>query len=213
MPTGQRFVVLDLDLQHQEAADWWAEKREKIPLTRRHHTRSGGMHLLFRPRSIIKNTTGKIAPHVDTRGQGGYVIWWPAEGHDVEHPDRLAEVRDFIVEKLTAEKVALQPRRNSLFMNTTPEQIEAKLAGIVRTIAGAREGERNNITFWGACRLADMVRDGHLDQADAIALVVEAAGRTGLAPHEARLTPCLLCGRGREHDRGDQELCRSRGTA
>jgi hypothetical protein len=187
VPTGERFVVLDLDLQHREAADWWAENREDIPLTRRHRTRSGGMHLLFRPRSIVRNTTGKIAPHVDTRGQGGYVIWWPAEGHEVEHSDRLAEVPDFIVQKLTAEQAAVQPTRNSLFLHTRAN-IEAKLAGIVRTIAGAREGERNNITFWGACRLADMVRDGHLDQADAIALVVEAAGRTGLAPHEARLT-------------------------
>jgi hypothetical protein len=191
VPAGERFVVLDLDLQHQEAADWWAEHRESIPLTRRHHTRSGGMHLLFRPHRAVRCTSGKIHPHIDTRGHGGYIIWWPAEGHVVEHADQLAEVPDFIINTLTAQKADLQPRKRSIllaFHQPSPAEIEARLDGIVRTIACAPNGQRNSSAYWGACRLAEMVNDGCLGREDAIELVIEAASRTGLAAHEARLT-------------------------
>jgi len=68
------------------------------------------------------------------------------------------------------------------------ENAQGKLAGILRTIARAHEGERNAVTFWGACRLAEMVAAGLLSQADSLALTVEAASRTGLPHTEARRT-------------------------
>jgi RepB DNA-primase from phage plasmid len=70
----------------------------------------------------------------------------------------------------------------------TQDVADAKLAGIIRTIAQAREGERNCITFWGACRLAEMVADGLLNHAEALSIVVEAASRAGLSCSEALQT-------------------------
>jgi hypothetical protein len=67
-------------------------------------------------------------------------------------------------------------------MGVSPDR---KRDGIIRTIVRARNGERNTVSFWGACRFAEMVQRGELSRDDAIAITVEAAGRTGLARAEA----------------------------
>jgi hypothetical protein len=178
VPTGVKFVVLDLDLQHPEAQQWYA--RANLPLTRTHVTRSGGRHLLCRPRDDFKSSAGKIWPHVDTRGLGGYIIWWPGAGLEVMHGGALAEVPDWVIKRLNppAPRPAPAPLR--------PLRSDADLDPLIRVILHAKEGERNNATFWAACRLAEHVRTGQVDQGDMIAIVVGAAIRNGLPSNEAR---------------------------
>jgi hypothetical protein len=60
------------------------------------------------------------------------------------------------------------------------------LEPLVRIILQAREGERNAKTFWAACRMAEHVCSGQIGRNDMIAIVVEAASRTGLSHAEAR---------------------------
>jgi bifunctional DNA primase/polymerase-like protein len=71
--------VLDLDRQHGAAA-WWIEHRCRIPVTRAHRTRSGGLHLLFHHRPGLKCSTAKVGSGVDIKAEGGCIIWWPAAG-------------------------------------------------------------------------------------------------------------------------------------
>jgi hypothetical protein len=182
VPTGERFVVLDLDLQHVEAQQWYAENSYRLPLTRKHMTRSGGLHLLFRPHPGVGCTAGKLWPHVDTRGRGGYIIWWPAEGLEVLHGGALAEVPEWIVDAL---KPPPEPPIPTTKMIATPAQTRSRQNAVMRMIMMAKEGERNHLTFWGACRLAEMVAAGEIDRASAIALTVEAASRCGLSRQEA----------------------------
>jgi len=66
VPTGEKFCVIDCDLQHIAAQAWYAEHCRHLPLTRKHTTRSGGRHLLFQPDSRVRCTTSKIHPHIDT---------------------------------------------------------------------------------------------------------------------------------------------------
>jgi hypothetical protein len=92
VPTGEMSGVDALDIDPRHGGDFWLKDAdESLPTTRRHNTRTGGSHILFRHASGVKNTASKIAPGVDTRGSGGYIVWWPAAGCSVEHPDSLAE--------------------------------------------------------------------------------------------------------------------------
>jgi hypothetical protein len=184
VPTGIRFVVVDADLQHVEAQQWYG--CANFPLTRIHVTRSGGRHLLFKPDKRVSCTVGKLWPHVDTRGKGGYIIWWPAEGHEVMHAKVLADVPDWILARLNPEPPAIV-RQPSHRLSTHAAQSKAIL-GIIGAIAAAAKGERNSLLYWGACRLAELVHEGVLSQNEAFDLAIEAGGQAGLPDIEARRT-------------------------
>jgi hypothetical protein len=181
VPTGDRFVVVDADLQHEDAQRWLEDNRHRLPITRTHATRSGGKHYLFKPHELIKCSAGRLGPHIDTRGRGGYVVWWPAHGLEVLHAKVLAPAPEWMLEVF---KPAPVPPRYQYSVGSS-ESTRRKRDGIIRTIVGARNGERNTVGFWGACRLAEMVQRGEMTRDDAIAITIEAAGRTGLTRAEA----------------------------
>jgi Bifunctional DNA primase/polymerase, N-terminal len=182
VPTGEKFVVVDLDFKHAEAQHWYHTTR--LPVTRTHVTRSGGRHLFFKPHPDIKNTASKIARGVDTRGRGGYIIWWPAEGSEVQHNDRLAEVPDHILQALQS------PRPRDIYRHDVQQVVrhdDARLRGILTAAASAREGERNNTVFWCACRISDLIAGGEV-HTDAFRTLADVALGIGLTPREIRLT-------------------------
>lgn len=108
VPCGHRFVVIDPDLQHQAARDWYKSNKQRIPVTRTHRTASGGLHIFFRPHPYFR-TNVTAAPKVDTRGLGGYIIWWPAQGLPVFNPTILAEVPDWITKAMPPAREAAAP--------------------------------------------------------------------------------------------------------
>ena len=186
VPTGEKFVVLDLDFKHPEALRWYQDAG--LPVTRTHVTRSGGRHLFFKPHTAIKNTASKIALGVDTRGFGGYIIWWPAEGFEVLHSNWLAEVPSFI---LDAPKPSEPLPRNVTPMASARHIVgrrgDARVRSILEAAASAREGERNNIVFWCACRISDMIYAGETD-GHAINALADVAIGIGLSRREVGLT-------------------------
>ena len=84
VPTGAAsgLDALDLDPRHGSDA-WWEENAECLPPTRAHRTRSGGTHLLFRHHPGLRCSAGAVAPGVDVRADGGYIVWHPAAGFPV----------------------------------------------------------------------------------------------------------------------------------
>ena len=181
---ADKFCAVDVDLQHAAARAWLDQHRDKIPVTRTHKTQRGGLHFIFRPHAEVGCSVGILAPHVDTRGQGkGYVIWWPAHGFEVMHREVIAPVPGWIVTALrpatpepAVAATSIKRPSNSL--------VAARLSGIIARAASAQEGERNSVTFWCGCRLAEMVRDQMIRREEAMALLIEAAARSGLARRE-----------------------------
>lgn len=79
IPTGSisGLDVVDVDA---DGLGWYRREFDALPMTRAHETRSGGLHLWFRHADGLRCSTGKIAPGIDVRASGGYVIDWSREG-------------------------------------------------------------------------------------------------------------------------------------
>lgn len=92
VPTGARsgLYVLDLDVKPDRGINGMQSLVAagfSPPETRINHTLTGGMHLLYRlPETGAAHTdAGMLGAGVDRRGDGGYIIWWPAHGGAVTH--------------------------------------------------------------------------------------------------------------------------------
>lgn len=101
MPTGSPsgVVVIDVDIKHgQPGMDWLKENADALPPTRTHKTRSGGLHLLFRiPEEPLRNSAGRVAPGVDVRAEGGYIIVPPSPGYQVADDTAPAEMPRWLI--------------------------------------------------------------------------------------------------------------------
>ena len=64
---------------------WETRRAAQLGKTRIHSTLSGGRHYLFRHADGVRNGAGKLAPGIDVRGEGGYVIMPPSPGYSVIH--------------------------------------------------------------------------------------------------------------------------------
>jgi Bifunctional DNA primase/polymerase, N-terminal len=170
--------VLDIDPRHG-GAKWFAEHKSLLT-TRVHQTRSGGFHLFFQHESGLRCSAGRIAAGIDVRADGGYVIWWPAVGLPVTSEIPVARWPHWLLQQLSS-----SPRGISL-RSRVPD--DHALAHLIRLVAGAREGERNNLTFWAACRAGELVASRLLKANFAIAIIAEAAARSGLPRAEAERT-------------------------
>ena len=88
VPTGQvnGLAVIDIDPDGQ---DWYWAHQAELGATCTHLT-PRGRHLLYDCRGLqVLTSAGVLAKGVDTRGEGGYIIWWPAEGHEVLNDEWL----------------------------------------------------------------------------------------------------------------------------
>ena len=171
--------VLDLDV-HRDAKQWWADNRHRLPTTRTHRTRSGGLHLIFAHAEGLRCSTGKLARGVDIKGDDGCAIWWPAVSLPVLHDGEPACWPAWLLAQL---KPKAPPPPSRLVI---PD--DRRLQRICQLVATAREGQRNAMAFWGACRLAEMVGTGLLGEGEATALIVDAAMTAGLPRTEAMAT-------------------------
>jgi hypothetical protein len=176
--------VLDLDRQHGAAA-WWTANRHRIPTTRAHRTRSGGLHLLFRHHPGLKCSTAKVGPGVDIKAEGGCIIWWPAAGlpvmADVSVAD-LAEWPQWLLDAAMPPPKALPIYRPARTFPTAAAAERYAMAALRRAadpVARAPVGSRNSTLNAEVFALSRFIGDKSLGAesiADALAVAALAAG-------------------------------------
>ena len=193
-PSG--FFVIDVDPRHggDETLAELERRHGPLPSTPRAITGGGGRHIVFRHVVGLRNSTGKIGAGLDVRTNGGYIVAAPsmhpngrryawAPDH---HPLRVvvADAPAWLLARAMPRAEVRPPRRDLL---QTPLD-HRKLAGLVRVVARASEGERNSTLFWAACRVSEAVRSGEIVEDFGTAVLEEAAARSGLPASEARRT-------------------------
>lgn len=170
VPTGPRsgLAVVDLDVKNgAPGLEWFAANERRLPRTRRHKTRSGGVHLLFRYPADrqVRNSAGRIAPGVDIRGDGGYVIFPPSPGYTVEDDAMPAEMPAWLLDLIDPPRppaTAPVERRP-----TSSDGTRYGLAALQRecgAIITAPDGAKHDTLNRAAYSIGGLVAAGELDE-------------------------------------------------
>ncbi|MFD8034685.1 bifunctional DNA primase/polymerase [Streptomyces sp. NPDC059717] len=189
--TPHHLIGIDLDVKHDidGIANFAALAREHgltVPATITVATPSGGRHLWLRGPAYqaVPNSVGRLAPGIDVRGTGGYLVgpgsttnrgtYTLASG--TEHQG-LADLPDGLLQLLTPPAPAAPPAAGPLPV------AGRKARALVQFVLDAPEGQRNDRLYWAACRAHETTDGPVLAEA-----LVDAATRTGLPDSEALAT-------------------------
>ncbi|MDX2601644.1 bifunctional DNA primase/polymerase [Streptomyces caniscabiei] len=198
--------LIGVDLDTKSGTDSSAALRElalrhlfTIPETVVVLTPSGGRHLWLTgpPDVAVPNSASRLAPGIDIRGAGGYLVgpgsrtdhgvYTAAPGTSHLHPApcppallRLLLPPPRTDSSRTPGGASRTPGGGAF---TTPGGAQGSGHGLVHFVLTAQEGQRNTRLFWAACRAYENGLGPELANA-----LVEVAVRTGLTEREARST-------------------------
>jgi predicted P-loop ATPase len=200
-PTGRvsGLVAVDVDVKNgQRGAEWLDTNKSLLPKTRMHRTVSGGLHLLFRmPADVeIRNSASRIAPGVDIRGEGGYIIVPPSPGYAVADPVEPADMPDWLVQACL--KPEPKPATEPLATPSQPASASAEsdlgryanraLDDAFNRVRNAPEGTRNPTLNNEALSLATMLWWNEFSRSTIESVLGRAATEAGLGAVEIQKT-------------------------
>lgn len=180
--------LIGIDLDTKSGTDSSAALRElalrhlfTIPPTVVVLTPSGGRHLWLTgpPEVVVPNSAGRLAPGIDIRGAGGYLV---GPGSRTDHgvystAPGTAHIVPARCPRALLRLLLPPPRTHQ------PPSAGGHGQGLVQFVLAAHEGQRNTRLFWAACRAyEDGIGPALVDP------LVEAALNTGLTEREARAT-------------------------
>jgi hypothetical protein len=171
-------AVVDVDIKHPTARAWWRINEARMPSTRTYSTYSGGFHLYYQHHEGVPTQANKLTTGIDTRGAGGFIVFWYAFGCACADHTPPQPFPDWLHAELTYQPPA--PKYNG----AQASDPDVAINGVLKFLAAAREPNRNGSLFWSACRLVDH-GCGHNR---ALALLLPVATSIGLTEHEARRT-------------------------
>ena len=201
-PTGEtaKFFVLDIDCKNKVngfiSLDNLVVEHGPLPATRTVSTPSGGEHVYFKhPGSKVKTNAGILAPGVDVRGDGGYIILPPSKidenCYSVVDDEPIAEAPDWLIQ-LVCPKVQqacsrkLTPKTANTHVCATTSRYGARAVhSEYQRVASCPEGTRNSQLNKSAYALGQLVSGGEIAEEDAQGALEEAAAKCGLIGTEA----------------------------
>lgn len=191
VPTGEASGLFVLDIDRHGDVDGFATLAAlgfDVPRTQAHDTPNGGRHYLLRWQPGMKSSAGSIGAGIDTRGAGGYILWWPANGHRAENVGVIADPPDWLIDALSRkpqEAAGAAPARE---WSDTDRYARAALERAAGAVMAAPEGARNDTLNREAHGLFGLALAGRLDAANAEDALTRAALAAGLDQVEVART-------------------------
>lgn len=200
-PEAASWCVVDLDGGEVGEASWAKLQAEygAAPSSHEVRTPSGGRHIYFC--GSLPPSTSTIAPKVDTRGTGSYVLVPPSVVDERGEPNKpekwgsyrssaapwdqlIADVPRWLVDLFGASAATARYRPSrvplALSVGISAEVVAAELKRQAQRVAEALPGTRNATLFKAAADLGELVGAGALRRGYADALLEAAAELSGL---------------------------------
>jgi hypothetical protein len=187
-------VVVDVDGEDGSARllELQHDAGQAIPPTRWVRTGTGGWHAYFRhPGGLVPNTASRIAAHVDSRGEGGFVVAPPSvhpcgEQYVVATALDPAPLPGWLLERMRPP--APPPMPAHVLRAGTSRYAAAALEAEAAAVARCPEGGRNHRLNVAAFSLGQLVGAGALDENTVHVVLHDAARSAGLGEGEALAT-------------------------
>lgn len=203
VPTGHAIgaFVLDVDIKTKddgtvinghESLAALEDKYGPLPETATVTTPRGGRHLYFKHVPGFKNTADKIAPGLDTRAEGGFVVaagsrmadgrgydWLDWEGVDVPP---IADAPAWLVEMLTPPVHVPRPASTFTYQpsNDNEPYVNAAVVAELSNLAAIGQGGRGEALNRAAFSLGTLVGANALSRHEAEAGLYSAAAANGV---------------------------------
>ena len=161
------------------------DKHGALPSTASQTSASGGKHYFFKyaQSDTLSNRAGTIAPKIDIRAQGGYVIMAPSSivGSGSYHADNsfIASLRNpahapsWLIELAHSKKETHSAAKKAVGSIGTPYGLKA-LTDETAIIESACEGERNDTLNSVGFRIGQLVGSGQLERQHAYDELIKA---------------------------------------
>lgn len=201
VPTGEKLGgwVLDIDRHGDRDGHAWLAEMEtrhgRLPATARATTANGGTHIFFAHHPGVRNRAA-LAPGVDTRGDGGYVLapgsvmadgrryaWIDHDGSDMPAFEPAPEwLLELVLPKApepaatTKREYTYQPEPNTGAERYASRAFEMELD----RLASAPKGQRGQQLFSSACSIGELVAANLVSRSEAEAGLYDAAASNGL---------------------------------
>lgn len=195
--TGVGLYVIDVD-------DPASTFPQTLPPTLASKTPRGGGHYLFRTTEKLGNTAKRLAPAVDTRGAGGYIIAPPSivDGKVYQWVNDLpiAPLPTSIIDTLKPKPITVSD------LPYVPMVIvkgygDRALSDECDKVASTQEGGRNHQLNLSAFKIAQLVGGGQIDEHEARECLAAAAQACGLSETEIRKTIASAFSKGKMRPR------------
>lgn len=188
--------VLDIDgMDGYEAfAELAAGHSAPLPSALWQATPSGGMHGVMRhPGGHLPNTAGRLAPNVDTRGDGGYILAAPSVHPNGGRYRWLAKTVPPMVPGWLLRLLRKMPRERTHTPVDTSEAsteryVQAAVTAELDAVRKTMEGNRNHRLNEAAFSLGTLVGAGQVNERWVREQLHRAGTDAGLSDHETART-------------------------